>query len=115
MSEPQTPQERARDAFAVIGQQARDSNLHRLDEIAELASRATTGPLTETDRLAGQRMAHTVLGSAGTFGFVAATEPARRLESLFAEELGPQEVAAVTGLLEQIRAALAAGPTEDDD
>lgn len=111
----QTPQERAREAFAVIGRQARDTNLLRVDELEELASHATNEPLSEADRLTGQQVAHTLLGSAGTFGFTAATEPARRLENLFAEEFGPEEAEAVTALLARIRTALVGGPTEDDD
>lgn len=114
-SQPPTPAQRARDAFAVIGRQARDSNLHRVDQLEEIASHATTAPLSEAERLAARQLTHTLLGSAGTFGFVDATEPARRLETLFAEEFEPHEAEAITALLARIRVALLAGPTDDDD
>lgn len=109
------PQEQARGAFALIGRLARDANLHRVDELEELTIQAKTGPLSEEERLTGQQLSHILLGSAGTFGFAAATEPARRVESLFAVEVGPHQAEAVSTLLGRIRTALVAGPSEDDD
>jgi len=108
-------EDRSRAAFLSIGAQAKQSNLDRVAQLQDAVVRALDGHLDEAGRLAARRLAHTIAGSAGTFGFGQATGPAHHLEDLFAATPArPAELADACRWLDEIRAALASDPADDD-
>lgn len=76
--------ERARAAMLRIWEQARPSLLGEIDDIDKATSALIEGRLDEDLRAAGERAAHKLAGSAGTFGFHRASEVASDLEVLLA-------------------------------
>jgi HPt (histidine-containing phosphotransfer) domain-containing protein len=108
----ESPHELAWSTFRTIGAQALQSNLRRLERLEDALEAAATGSLDEEERASASRAAHTLAGSAGTFGFLRATPAARRLEALFlAGDLTDRDVLAARGWVSEIRAVL----TEDQD
>ncbi|MFD1053478.1 Hpt domain-containing protein [Terrabacter terrigena] len=68
--------------MAGFRERARVSNLARTEAIAEALEAMCDGTLPDEVRLRGRAAAHTVAGSAGTFGFHEASEQARAIEAL---------------------------------
>lgn len=102
---------RAVEAMASFRDRARATNLSRVEVLEDALALLRGGVLTEDARLTACRTAHTVVGSAGTFGFGEASRLARRLESLLHEDDGSEgaHVRAARGLelVAGLRAALA--------
>lgn len=80
--------QRALDALASFRDRARTTNLARVEIIAEALDRLRGGDLPEESRLAARRAVHTLVGSAGTFGFAEASQLGRTLEDLLDEADG---------------------------
>jgi HPt (histidine-containing phosphotransfer) domain-containing protein len=109
--------------FLQLVQQHRAAYLHGLPaRLAQLdgLSRQLASAAQRTDVLpALERCAHSLAGSAGTFGFAAVGESARRLELLAEEaragaERGTQLLSALRTVREQLRGVLAdAGVAEE--
>lgn len=76
------PDRAMEDAMAGFRDRARASNLKRVEVIADALSAMREGALDEEGRLGARGAAHTVAGSAGTFGFAEASELGRALEVL---------------------------------
>lgn len=97
------------DAMTALRVRSVARNLERVELVAEALERLRDGVLDPQDREEARRAAHSVAGSAGTFGFARATVLARSVESLL---VGPEppdpQVAAESGLsqLAELRAAL---------
>jgi HPt (histidine-containing phosphotransfer) domain-containing protein len=105
-------------AMAVLRERAMARNLQRVEAVAGALERLHEGSLDDESRLRARTAAHSVAGSAGTFGFARATELARQLEALLEERGGGDDQArAQRGLddLEELRAALAAPMAVDDE
>jgi HPt (histidine-containing phosphotransfer) domain-containing protein len=68
---------------------ARVSNLARLEVIADALDRLRGGVLPDDVRLTARRAAHSLVGSAGTFGLGEASQLGRGLEALLDEADGP--------------------------
>jgi chemotaxis protein histidine kinase CheA len=98
------------EAMAAFRDRARVSNLRRLDVVTEALERLRGGVLPEDLRLTARRAAHSLVGSAGTFGLDEASSLGRGLEALFDEVDGPvdSEVRAQRGLelVDRVREAL---------
>lgn len=90
----------ALDAMALLRDRARVTNLARLEVIGDALDRLRDGVLDEEQRLTARRAAHSLVGSAGTFGFGEASRLGRSLEALLDEagELERAEVRAAQGL-----------------
>jgi hypothetical protein len=69
--------------LATLGRQARSVNLARVVRLLELLDSADAGALDDADRLEAENLAHQVVGSAGTFGFPAASVDAAAIEAYF--------------------------------
>ena len=85
------PDDVAEDAVsrvADIADRARERNLDRAGELVAWASIGEQGSLSVEQRGEAAEIAHQLAGSAGTFGYLAATEIAREVEKLFAEADG---------------------------
>jgi chemotaxis protein histidine kinase CheA len=76
------PDRAMEDAMAGFRERARASNLKRVEVIADALNAMRGGSLDEQGRLGARGAAHTVAGSAGTFGFAEASELGRALEAL---------------------------------
>ncbi len=70
--------------LATLGRQARTVNLARVVRLVELLDVSDAGMLDETGRREAENLAHQVVGSAGTFGFPAASVDAVSIEDYFA-------------------------------
>jgi HPt (histidine-containing phosphotransfer) domain-containing protein len=66
-----------------LGRQARAVNLARVVRLVELLDSADAGALDDVDRHEAESLAHQVVGSAGTFGFPAASVDAVAIEEYF--------------------------------
>ena len=103
-------QQRALDALTSFRDRARATNLTRVEVIAEALACLRGGVLPEESRLAARRAAHTLVGSAGTFGFGEASRLGRTLEAVLADADGTEgtQERAQRGLelVAQLRAAL---------
>lgn len=71
------------DAMAGFRERARISNGARAEVIAQALQALLDGNLTEETRLIAHAAAHSLAGSAGTFGFPLASRLGRDLEALF--------------------------------
>ena len=80
-----------RDVLRRVWESRRDNVLARVDVIDATIAAARDGALDDQQRAAGVREAHMLSGSAGTFGFDAATALARELEQAFDVPGGPPE------------------------
>lgn len=107
-------QQRVLDAMASFRDRAMLANLARLEVIAEALDRLHRGDLPDDSRLTARRAAHTLVGSAGTFGFGEASRLGRALETLLDEADGTEDTQATAQrgleLVAQLRGALT-GPT----
>jgi HPt (histidine-containing phosphotransfer) domain-containing protein len=105
--------EAALPTMASFRDRARVTNLARVEAIAEALHRLGDGALAEDDRLTASRAAHSLVGSAGTFGFGEASRLGRTLEALLCEVDGTEDTKVRAqrglGLVAQLRAALTAG------
>lgn len=70
--------------LASLGRQARRVNLGRVVRLVELLGASDAGTLDEAGRHEAESLAHQVVGSAGTFGFPAASVDAVAIEEYFA-------------------------------
>ena len=70
--------------LATFGRRARRVNLARVLRLLELLDESDAGRLDERGRDEAERIAHQVVGSAGTFGFPAASVDAAVIEDYFA-------------------------------
>jgi hypothetical protein len=70
--------------LASLGGRARRVNLARVVRLAELLDASDSGALDEAGRLEAENLAHQVVGSAGTFGYPAASVDAVAIEDYFA-------------------------------
>ncbi len=70
--------------LATLGRQARTVNLARVVRLVELLDASDAGGLDEAGRGEAENLAHQVVGSAGTFGFPAASVEAVAIEEYFA-------------------------------
>lgn len=89
----------------------------QLDLLERAAMAVMDGTLDEELRRAAEREAHRLAGSAGSFGFTAASPMARELEHLFQEGLAPdaRRVAElVVGLRKQLDTDQLPAPPEED-
>ncbi|WP_460809443.1 Hpt domain-containing protein [Microlunatus endophyticus] len=82
--------EDARNRAADIADRARARNIGRADELAAWASIGEQGELSSEQRGEAAEIAHQLAGSAGTFGYLAATDVAREVEKLFSEADGAE-------------------------
>lgn len=96
--------------LARFGQQARTVNLARVLRLLELLDASDAGGLEERGRGEAEHLAHQVVGSAGTFGFPAASVDAAVIEDYFgAARTGPRpDGPVVRRTLERLRAEFAA-------
>ena len=89
----------------------RDSNLSRVVRLVELLDSADAGALDEAGRLEAETLAHQVVGSAGTFGYPAASVDAVSIEDYFAASPAGSGSGADAGLvrrtLDRLRAEFA--------
>lgn len=69
--------------LASLGRQARAVNLARVVRLVELLDCSDAGALDEAGRREAENLAHQVVGSAGTFGFPAASVEAVLVEDYF--------------------------------
>lgn len=76
--------DRERVQAALTGMRARAMarNLARVEVLAAAVEALALGRLGEAERAQAEQAAHSLAGSAGTFGFAEVTKPARDLEQL---------------------------------
>ena len=97
------------DAFRTIGQRARRANLDRARRLGVLLGTEADAPLAEPELREAEALAHQIVGSAGTFGFDAASRLAWQVEHELARTDGPNDRsrarirAAVAELVTQLR------------
>ena len=72
-------------AMRSIGRHARTVNLSRAARLADALAGADDGALDDSARRTATELAHQLVGSAGTFGFVGASDLAGELEQFFAD------------------------------
>ena len=106
-----TPPGSAAAAYRTLARRAWSTNLRRADELSAIvAAWADSGVLTSERRRRGSEVAHSLRGSAGTFGHAVASEAAGELEHLLS---GPPEAPSlerVAALVRRIGEALAEEP-----
>ncbi|QGN35113.1 Hpt domain-containing protein [Microlunatus sp. Gsoil 973] len=85
---------------ADIADRARERNIGRAGDLAAWASIGRAGRISAEQRGEAAEIAHQLAGSAGTFGYQAATDVAREVERLFGEADGAE---AWTRLTECVR------------
>jgi hypothetical protein len=97
--------------LASLGRQARTVNHARVVRLVELLDTADAGTLDEDGRREAENLAHQVIGSAGTFGYPAASVDAVAIEDHFAVRphgAGAEtDASAVRRILERLRAEFA--------
>lgn len=84
-------------AMAAFRARAATANRQRAGVIADAFLTMSNGTLSEDERAAARAAAHTIAGSAGTFGFSEASRLARELEDLW-DELGDDAVLGRAGI-----------------
>jgi hypothetical protein len=82
--------EAALSRVADIADRARERNLDRAGELAAWATAGREGRISAEQRSEAAEIAHQLAGSAGTFGYQAATDVAREVERLFGEADGAE-------------------------
>lgn len=75
---------------ADIADRARERNLDRAGELITWASIGKDGTISSEQRGEAAEIAHQLAGSAGTFGYLTATDVAREVEQLFSEAEGAE-------------------------
>lgn len=85
--------------LASLGRQAREVNLARVVRLVELLDASDAGGLDEAGRREAENLAHQVVGSAGTFGFPAASVDAVAIEEYFAARPAGSGAGADAGLV----------------
>ena len=113
VSDDQHSHQAAREAMALIGQQARRSNAVRADQLQQAVDALARGGLTAAARADAAAVAHQLVGSAGTFGFPHASDLAGELERFFAADGDvPTGLADAQRLVSELHRALAGEPDE---
>ena len=113
-------------AMGALRDRARVTNLTRVEVIAVALAAMHDGGLPEEARLGARGAAHTLAGSAGTFGFDEASELGRTLEALLDDVAGTKDmrdraqrglgqVALLREALADPTVATTPAPTEDED
>jgi diguanylate cyclase (GGDEF)-like protein len=90
-----------RDALREIWVARRDDVLARVTIVETALAAALAGALSDEQRERAQREAHMLAGSAGTFGFLAATSHARQLEAALGT-VSPPARSELAGLAEHV-------------
>ena len=101
----------------VIGIHARSVNLGRAEKLADALAGADNGRLDDSARQTATELAHQLVGSAGTFGFVGASDLAGELEQFFANGGFDDRTRldAARSTLHRLQQALHAEPALTDD
>jgi len=96
--------------LSAVWARLRDQVLERIETIAQALDAVRDGVIDDELRALAHRNAHMLSGSAGTFGFHAASEHARRLEHLFESSLpyDPERLTRADADLASLRAELGA-------
>lgn len=104
-------------AMTSMRERARSTNLARVDVIADAVQALKEGRLDEDQRARAEHAAHGLAGSAGTFGFEAATAPAQDLEVIMAgiPTAIRDESARAQSSLTALRTALDAYPSHAEE
>lgn len=118
MSSPDAPAptDQMATVLSTIAVQARRTNLVRAADIRRALQQSSEAGLDADGWAAAERTAHQLAGSAGTFGYLGASDLARRLETLlagFAEAGGTPDadrLAQACELLDRLGEQLAADP-----
>ena len=105
-----------RDVLRRVWESRRESILGRVEVIEATIAAARDGTLDDTQRTAAVREAHMLSGSAGTFGFGAATDMARELEQALDVPGGPPaaELDRLAELARALRHELEGEPAAED-
>lgn len=106
--------ESTRSKVAGIVHRARERNLGRAAELACWVDVARGGRLSSENRAAAAEIAHQLAGSAGTFGYRAATDIARVVEGLFVEGDGEQHWARTRECILELTTRLHEAPEIDN-
>jgi HPt (histidine-containing phosphotransfer) domain-containing protein len=77
-------EDRLRAAVESIGGHARSVNLGRADQLSQALAAVAAGARDDETRQEATEIAHQLVGSAGTFGFTAASQIAGEIERYFA-------------------------------
>ena len=112
-------EDRLRAAVESIGDHARTVNLTRAERLGEALAAIAAGSREESARQEAAEIAHQLVGSAGTFGFLGPSQLAGTLERYFIEaDLDdPVGLAAAQDQVRRLRQELTAEPDyqpEDD-
>ena len=100
-------------AFQALAHRAWDTNRARAAELAGLlADWQQAGELSAEHHERARVVAHSLRGSAGTFGHAPASDAAAELQELLSATATPQ-IDVVSGLVERIEAALEQAPLLD--
>lgn len=98
-------------AYRTLAQRAWDTNRARATELVALVAEwGRTGILASEQRERGRSVAHSLRGSAGTFGHDDAADAADELEQLLAAAAGDPSLGAVQNLVARIEEALSQAP-----
>ena len=106
-----SPTDAMNTAYQALAQRAWDTNRTRAAELAALVTAwGRTGVLAAEQRERGRSIAHSLRGSAGTFGHDDAADAADELERILASESGDLPLDVVESLVARIEAALTDAP-----
>lgn len=99
-------------AIAAIWARHRDDAMGRVTVLEDAVAALLENRLSEGTRRGAERDAHRLAGSAGTFGFLHASESARRLEGIFAgtESVPPAGILLAADEVVALRTAFDTGP-----
>jgi HPt (histidine-containing phosphotransfer) domain-containing protein len=93
------------DTLRAIWREHRAAVLERVGLIERAVTALAVGELDEQLRVNAQRAAHSLIGSVGTFGFIAASEAARKLELELVAPV-PARAPAMSRLIAEVRGEL---------
>jgi chemotaxis protein histidine kinase CheA len=104
------------DAMAAFRARARATNLQRVEAIADALVALRDGVLDAEARVRARGAAHSLAGSAGTFGFDRASDLARSVEAVLDEQHAADLSVAQRGLdyVAQLRTALSEPALSDE-
>lgn len=113
----EVPEDRLRAAVESIGGHARSVNQDRAARLAQALADVAAGRRDESRRRRAAEVAHQLVGSAGTFGFVLASDLAAELERYFtdADPDDPVRLAAARDQAHRLAKALAGEPDYQPD